>query len=70
MNPPDLILLTAQTRAQDAEGALYVCQLALINALAALRMAEPHMPYWKAGEMAATVDDCEFALQVAERIAA
>ena len=68
MNYPDLVLLTAQTRAADAEGALYVCQLALLNALAALKMAEPHMPTWKMFEIQTTIDDCVYALDCAENI--
>jgi hypothetical protein len=41
-----------------------------LNALAALRMAEVHVPGWKCGEIERTMGDCEWALLCAERVAA
>lgn len=61
---PDLILLTAQTRAQDAEASAYVKDLALLNLEAYLRYIAPFVPKHLRQEHTRCVDDVEFALKI------
>lgn len=66
---PDLILLTAQTRASDAEGAGYVKDLALLNCEAFLRYVAPFVPAHLQQEHTRCVEDVEFALGVGSKAA-
>jgi hypothetical protein len=69
MNPPDLILLTAQTRADDSEGAAYCKDLALINLEAFLRYIAPFVPVHLEQEHERCIEDVEFALKLGSKAA-
>lgn len=69
MKTPDLVLLTAQTRATDAEGAAYVKDLALINLEAFLLYVAPFVPAHLQQEWTRCVEDIEFALGVGSKAA-
>lgn len=69
MNPPDLILLTAQTRAADAEGAAYVKDLALINLESFLRYIAPFVPAHLRQEHTRCMEDVTFALSLGSEAA-
>lgn len=67
---PDLILLSAQVRAADAEGACYVKDLALLNVESFLRYVAPFVPVFLEAEHRRVVDDVEFALKLGVKGAA
>lgn len=69
MNYPDLTLLTAQTRATDAESAAYVKDLALINLESFLLYIAPFVPAHLRQEHARCMDDVQFALKLGSKAA-
>jgi hypothetical protein len=65
INPSiDLSLFTAQIQAQDAQGACYIKDLALINAEAFMRYVAPFVPKHLEQEFQRVSEDIEFALKV------
>lgn len=62
--PIDLTLLTAQIQAQDAQGACYVKDMALLNVQAFMLYIAPHVPKHLREEYGHVSEDIEFALKI------
>lgn len=64
INPPDLILLTAQIQADDATRASAEKTLALIQVEAFLMYIQPHVPIYMREEYLAVCGDVQHALGI------